>query len=141
VKGACHPGSDSIRSHIPRVGQDVSQYEAPISKKNCCCQGATILAVVKMLNDEINQPYCSIPAMAIQCAASLFTRTCRTMSANGPPPRMINNGRFDALRIGTRSEIRLFRLLPTFTINGEVDCSFYDSLPCFVLPESYIARL
>ena len=121
IKDACHPSSDSIRSHISRVGQDISQYEAPIRKKNCCCQGTAILAVVKMPNDEINQPYCSIAAMAIQCAASLFTRTCRTRSANGPPPGMINNGRFDALRIGTRLGIRVYRLPPTFTINEEVD--------------------
>ena len=92
MKGACNPGSDSVRSHIPRVGQDVNQSEAPIRKKNCCCQGTAILAVVKMPNDEINQPYCSIAAMAIQCSASLFTRTCRTRSANGPPLGMIITG-------------------------------------------------
>jgi len=121
MKGACYPSSDSIRSNIPRAGQDVSQSEAPIRKKNVVVRGTDILSVVKMPNDEINQPYCSIAAMAIQCTASLFTRTCRTRSANGPLSGMINNGRFDALRIGTRSGIRLYRLPQTLTIIGEVD--------------------
>ena len=104
-------------------------------------RGTAILSVVKKPNDAINQPYCSIAAMAIQCAVSSSTRTCRTRSANGPPPGIISNGRSDAVRIGARSGIRLYRLPPSFTTNGEVDCFLGDLLPSFIFPESYIARL
>jgi hypothetical protein len=38
IKDACHPGSDSIRSHIPRLRQDVGRYEAPLFYPLLKCQ-------------------------------------------------------------------------------------------------------
>jgi hypothetical protein len=121
MKAACRPRNSHVRCNIPRMGQNIVQYEVPVREKTVVAWEIAILLLWKCQCDTIKQPYCSIAANAIQCAVSLSTLHCRTVPANGSLSGINNIGCFEARRIYKKTGTRRYKLPPIFTIGGLVD--------------------